>query len=111
MQNVKLFEGGDLEWDGMIFKEVDDIASLGDVGAASAAVSPVYLVGAQALGLGLARRWRSITEVFDYGDKHGVAVDAIYGLDKLTFGSGANDTDDPKDHGIVTAYVGAEADA
>ncbi len=66
MQNVKLFEGGDLEWDGMIFKEVDDIASLGTVGAASAAVSPVYLVGAQALGLGWAKRWRSITEVFDY---------------------------------------------
>ena len=111
MQNVKLFEGGDLEWDGMIFKEVDDIASLGGVGAASAAVSPVYLVGAQALGLGWAKRWRSITEVFDYGDKHGVAIDAIYGLEKLTFGTGAGDTDDLKDHGVVTAYVGAAADA
>lgn len=111
MQNVKLFEGGDLEWDGMIFKEVDDIASLGTVGASSAAVDPVYLVGAQALGIGWAKRWRSITEIFDYGDKHGVAIDAIYGLDKLTFGSGSTDTADLKDHGVVTAYIGAAADA
>ena len=111
MQNVKLFEGGDLEWDGMIFKEVDDIASLGGVGDSSAAVDPVYLVGAQAIGLGWAKRWRSIDEVFDYGDKHGCAIDGIYGVEKMTFGSGSGDTDDLKDHGVVTAYVGAAADA
>ena len=110
MQNVKLFEGGDLEWDGMIIKEVDDIASVGTVGASSAAVDPVYLCGAQAIGLGWAKRWRSITEIFDYGDKHGVAIDAIYGLEKMKFGSGSGDTDDLKDHGVVTAYVGAAAD-
>lgn len=110
MQNVKLFEGGDLEWDGMIIKEVDDIASLGTVGATSAAVDPVYLCGAQAVGVGWAKRWRSITEIFDYGDKHGVAIDSIYGLEKMKFGSGAGDTDDLKDHGVVTAYVGAAAD-
>ena len=81
------------------------------MGAASADVSPVYLVGAQALGLGWAKRRRSITEVVDYGDKHGVAIDAIYGLEKLTFGTVVGDTANPKDHGVVTAYVGAAADA
>ena len=49
--------------------------------------------------------------MFDYGDKHGVAIDAIYGLEKLTFGTGVGDTANPKDHGVVTAYVGAAADA
>ena len=111
MQNVKLFQGGDLEWDGMIFKEIDDIASLGGVGATSAVLSPVYLCGAQAVGVGYAKRWKSATEIFDYGDKHGVAIEAIYGVDKLTFGSGSADTDDLKDHGVVTGYFGAAADA
>ena len=49
--------------------------------------------------------------MFDDGNKHGVAIDAIYGLEKLTFGTSAGDTDDLKDHGVVTAYVGAAANA
>lgn len=110
MQNNKLFKGGDLEWDGMIIHELDDIPSIGTVGAASAAVDPVYLCGAQAIGHAWAKRWRSVTEKFDYGDKHGVAIDAIYGCKKMLFGSGSADTDDLKDHGVVTAYVGAAAD-
>ncbi len=110
MQNNKLFKGGDLEWDGMIIHELDDIPSIGTVGAASAAVDPVYLCGAQAIGHAWAKRWRSVTEEFDYGDKHGVAIDAIYGCKKMLFGSGSADTDDLKDHGVVTAYVGAAAD-
>ncbi|MDA7949671.1 MAG: hypothetical protein MPJ78_19620, partial [Hyphomicrobiaceae bacterium] len=52
-----------------------------------------------------------IRKAFNTDDKHGVVIDAIYGLEKLTFGTGAGDTDDLKDHGVVTAYVGAAADA
>lgn len=111
MQNVKLFEGGDLEWDGMIFKQVDDIASLGAVGDTSATVSPAYLCGAQAIGQGWAKRWKTVTEEFDYTDKKGIAVAGFYGIEKLLFGAGTNDTDDLKDHGVVTGYVGAAADA
>jgi hypothetical protein len=33
------------------------------------------------------------------------------GIQKLTFGSTANDTDDLKDHGVVTGYFAAVADA
>ena len=111
MQNVKLFEGGDLEWDGIIVHEIDDIPVLSGVGAGGIDVSPVYLCGAQSLGLAWAKRWRSVTEKFDYGDKHGVAMEAIYDVDKLTFGSGAGDTDDLKDHGIVTGYFAAVDDS
>ena len=106
-----LFTGGDLLYDGVIIKEIPDIASLGGVGASSAAVSPAYLCGAQAVGLGWAKQTTSKTEEFDYGDKVGCAIEEIRGIEKITFGSGANDTDDLKDHGVVTGYFGAAADS
>lgn len=105
LEGSKLFEGGDLHWNGAIIKEVDNIPTYAGVGASSANVQPVYLLGAQALGIGYAKRWRSKTEDFDYGDKHGVAIDGIYGVNKLLFGSGSGDRDDLKDHGVVTGYV------
>lgn len=110
MQNNKLFKGGDLEYDGIIFHEVDDMTAIGTVGASSANVVPVHLCGAQAVSAAYASRWNSRTEEFDYGDKHGVAIDSIYEIKKTIFGSGAGDTDDLKDHGVVTAYVGGAAD-
>jgi N4-gp56 family major capsid protein len=106
-----LFTGGDLLWDGLIIKEVEDIPSLGTVGASSAAVAPVYLTGAQALGIGWARRTTSKTKTFDYDDKFGVAIEEIRGIAKLTFGSGASDTADQKDNGVVTGYFAAVPDA
>lgn len=111
-QNNKLFQGGDLEWDGMIIHEVDDMTTLTGVGAAGIDVGGVFLCGAQALGLGIASRWATRTKgETDYGNEKGVAVRAIDGLDKMTFGSGAADTDNPKDHGVVTGYFAAVADA
>jgi N4-gp56 family major capsid protein len=106
-----LFTGGDLLWDGLILKEVEDIPSIGAVGTAGAAVAPVYLTGAQALGIGWAKRTTSKTKTFDYEDKFGVAIEEIRGIAKLTYGSGASDTADQKDHGVVTGYFSAEADA
>ena len=39
-------------------------------------------------------------EQFDYGDKRGVAIESIYGVGKMQFGSNASsDTGDLKDHG------------
>lgn len=111
MQNEKLFEGGDLEWDGMIFKEIDDIPNTGNVGASSAPVAPVYFCGAQALGYGIAKRWNTVTEEFDYGDKHGCAVQELGNFAKLTFGSGSSDTADLKDHGMVTGFFSSAADS
>lgn len=105
-QASKLFEGGDILWNGAIVKEIDDIPIYANEGdGATTEVTPVYLCGAQALGVAYAKRFRSITEEFDYGDKHGVAIDAIYGIKKLLFGSGSGDTDDLKDNGVVTGYA------
>jgi N4-gp56 family major capsid protein len=105
-QAAKLFEGGDLYWNGCIVKEVDEMPIYANLGAsATTEVTPVYLCGAQALGYALGKRWRSMTKEFDYGDKFGVAIEAIMGINKLRFGTGSADTDDQKDHGVVTGYA------
>lgn len=111
VENNRLFNGGDLLWDGMIIKEVEDIGVLAGVGGAGIDVGPVYLCGAQAVGIAYGKRWKDIREDFDYGDKKGVGVEAIYGVAKTLFGSGATDTADLKDHGVVTGFFAAEADA
>jgi N4-gp56 family major capsid protein len=111
MENNRLFHGGDLLWDGVIIKNVTETNNdgthewdFGLVGDSSARVVGAYLVGAQAIGAAYARRWKTQTEDFDYGDKHGVEISSIYGIEKMLFGSGAADTDDLKDHGCVSGY-------
>jgi N4-gp56 family major capsid protein len=106
-----LFTGGSLVWDGVIIREIPEIASLGGVGAGSIEVGPVYLCGAQAIGVAYAQRTKTTTQVADYGFRNGVGVQEIRGIEKLIFGSGAGDTDDLKDHGIVTGYFAGVADA
>lgn len=105
MQASKLFEGGDIMWNGCIVKEVDNMPIWANIGASSTTeVTPVLLCGAQAFAIAWGRRWKTVTEEFDYGDKHGVAIDGIYGVRKIIFGTGIGDTDDLKDHGVVTGY-------
>jgi N4-gp56 family major capsid protein len=103
-EGAKLFEGGDIHWNGAIVKEVDDLPIYPNIGNSNAEVTPVYLLGAQALGHALAKRWRTRTKDFDYGDKVGIAIDGIYGVNKLLFGTGSGDRDDLKDHGVVTGF-------
>lgn len=110
MENNRLFQGGDLLWDGVIIKEIHDMydelatpfTNVGD--GATTEVGCAFLCGAQALGVAYARRWKTVTEDFDYGDKHGVEISSIYGVGKMQFGSGSSDTADLKDHGVITGY-------
>ena len=105
MQASKLFEGGNIMWNGVIVKETDNMPIYENLGSGGTVeVTPVYLCGAQAAAIAYAKRWKTVTEEFDYGDKYGVAVDGIYGVRKIIFGSGAGDTDDLKDNGVVTGY-------
>jgi N4-gp56 family major capsid protein len=111
-QNNKLFTGGDIEWDGMIFHEVDDYTLIAGAGASGADVGCLHLCGAQALGMGIAKRWNTREKKEDdYGNEKGLALITIDGLKKMTFGTGANDTDNPKDHGVATGFFAAVADA
>jgi N4-gp56 family major capsid protein len=109
--NNPLFTGGDLLWDGVIIREVEQIPVLSGVGTGAIDVGPNYLCGAQAIAYASAKRWQSVTEEFDYEDKYGVAVRHWAGIEKMIFGSGAGDTDDTKDHGVVTVYAAGVADS
>jgi len=106
-----LFTGADYMWENIAIYEIEDIPSLGAVGASSAVVRPCYLCGAQALGIAWAKRPETVTEEFDYGRSVGIAVKQWMKIEKLRFGSGATDTDDYKDHGVVTGFFAAAADA
>lgn len=114
MENNRLFKGGDLLWNGMIIKEdydLYDYSTLTGLGDTSTVV-PAFLCGAQAVGAAYAKRWTSKEQTFDYGDKRGVAIEAIYGIDKLRFGtSSGSDTGAPKDHGVVTGFFASSTDA
>ena len=108
-----LFTGDSLVWDGMILREIPEISpvpaaiwSLSTI----ASIEPVYLCGAQAVGLAWAQRTKSTTDVDDYEFLHGVGVQEIRRVQKLRFGGGTTDRDNLKDHGIVTAFVGAAPD-
>lgn len=108
MQNNKLFEGGDLEWDGVIIKEVPDIPVI----SSTIEVAPNYFCGAQAIGMAWGKRWNTVTKTFDYGDKFGVAVEGIMGIRKLQFGtSTSTDTGTLKDNGVITVFTAAVANA
>ena len=107
-----LFTGDSLVWDGMILREIPEISPETIVsGSAGAAIEPVYLCGAQALGIAWAQRTKSTTDTDDYGFLHGVGVQEIRRIQKLRFGTAAGlNTTTPKDHGLVTAFVAAAAD-
>lgn len=105
MEASKLFKGGDIMWNGCIVKEFDNIPIYTNIGnGGTTEVTPVYLLGAQALAEARCKRWTTVTEEFDYGDKYGVAVETIIGIRKMMFGTGTGDTDDTKDYGVVTGF-------
>lgn len=106
-----LFTGDDLIYDGIIIREIPEIPVTGAVGAGSIVVAPSYLCGAQALGFAWAQTTKTASQDFDYGNKIGVAVGEIRGIEKLRFGTdSAVDTTTPKDNGVVTFYGAAVAD-
>lgn len=97
-----------LYWDGVVVREIPEIASLGTVGASSAAVSPIYLCGTQALGAAWAMRTKTtMRKEDDYGFKYGVGFMELRKVDKLLYGSGTAG----KQWGMVTGYVAAAPDA
>jgi N4-gp56 family major capsid protein len=107
-----LYNDGDLIWDGIIVREIPEMtveANVGDSGTVD--VGHVKICGAQAIACAWAQRTTTRTEVFDYGAQHGVAIQEIRGIAKMSFGKGSSDTADLVDHGIFTHYVAAEPDA
>lgn len=106
-----LFTGADYVWENVYIYEIEDIPSLGAVGNSSAVVRPCYLCGAQAIGMAWAKRPETVEEMFDYKRAVGLGITQWYKIEKMRFGAGISDTDDTKDHGVVTGYFAAAADA
>jgi len=107
-----LFTGDSLVWDGMILREIPEIAQLeASLSSTGVRLEPVYLCGAQAVGLAWAQRTKSTTDTDDYEFLHGVGVQEIRRIEKLRFGTAAGaDTTTPKDHGIFTGFISAPSD-
>ena len=107
-----LFTGDSLVWDGIIIREIPEIAPLSTLsGSGGVRLEPVYLCGAQAVGVAWAQRTKSTTDVDDYGFLHGVGVQEIRRIEKLRFGTAAGaDQTTPKDHGVFTGFFAAAAD-
>lgn len=113
-----LFTDGDLVYGGIIIREIPEIGTtlsptgslLATGGGSNIRVAANFLVGAQAIGVGIAKRPETVTRDFDYGDKYGCAIRFVDGIEKLTYGTGAGDTDDLKDHGVVTVYTSGVLD-
>jgi len=74
-------------------------------------VGVAHLIGAQALAMAWAMRPETVEEDFDYKRKVGLAIKQWYKIEKMKFGTGTSDTADLKDHGVVTGYFAAVADA
>lgn len=106
-----IFKGAGVVYDNIIVIEVEDIAVLSGVGAGGIDVAPMYLCGAQAVALAWSERPRPIENFRDYNDKKGIGIAQIRGVEKMLFGTGTSDTDDLKDHGVVTGFYAAVADS
>ena len=98
-----VFQDGDLMYDGVVIREIPEIPVTGNVGAVSAQVAPVYLCGAQAVGVAWGMEPQVRTENRDYGHFKGVAITEARGVNKLKFNG--------KDNSIVTGFLAAAADS
>jgi N4-gp56 family major capsid protein len=102
-----LFNGADYMWENVAIYTIEDIPTV----SSTVVTAPAFLCGAQALGMAWAMRPETVTEDFDYKRATGMAVKQWYKVEKLRFGTGATDTTDYKDNGIVTGFFAAVADA
>lgn len=108
----RLWTGGALYWDGIFIREIPEFPLVGNVGASGATVAASYLLGNCALGIGWIQRPTGVTDTDDYKFITGVGVEQFYGASKLMFGTGkGGNMDKPIDHGVVTMFAHAGADA
>lgn len=112
MDNNPIFQDGDLLYDGIIHREIpeiDDICEesgvgLNGAGAASADVRPIFLCGAQSVGIAWGEEPRMVVDTkSDYEFRPGVALQELLGVKKMAFNS--------KQHGMLTCFVAAAADS
>jgi len=95
-----IFQDGDLVIDGVVHREIPEISGYGNIGNSSAAVYPVYFMGAQALGCAWGQTTKSTKRnEDDYGFIKGVGVESLWSVEKLRYNG--------LDHGMITGLFAA----
>lgn len=123
-KNNPLFTGGDLIWDGVIIREIEEISTMIDgttgtnglwggaatadslttSGNSSSRVGVGFFCGTQAVGYGLGKLPEfSRRKEDDYGHQNGVGITLKHDIDKMYFNN--------KQHGMVTVFYSAAVDA
>lgn len=105
-----IFTDGDETYNGIIYREIPEIPSIGLVGDSSINVGVNFLCGAQAIGIAFAKRAQPIMNNTDYNFRKGVGIQEMRGIKKLLFEDPDNIGSDV-DHGMVTVYTAAVDDA
>lgn len=98
-----VFTGGELLYNGVIIKEVEEMPVIAGDGASSADVGVGFLLGNQALAYGVYQEMRSIADLTDYEFRQGLGTECADVFKKIFFNG--------KQHGVVTHYYAASADA
>ncbi len=104
--NNPLFTGTtSLYWDGVVIREIPEINNFNNTATTPIPVAPIYLCGAQALGVAWAMTTKTTTrKEDDYGFQHGVGFMELRGIEKILWGQG---TTGAKDWSVVTGFVSA----
>jgi hypothetical protein len=117
MDKNPLFQDGDLLYDGIIFREIEEISTLitagssifSAAGASSIAVEPNFLCGQQAMAIAWGQEPTPITDMIDdYKFRPGVAIEELRGIVKTNFATGTSGV--TKQHGVVTVYTSGVGD-
>ena len=99
-----------LYWDGVVIREIPEIARFNNTATTPIPVAPVYLCGAQALAVAWAQMTKStLRKEDDYGFQHGVGFYELRGIEKVLWGQGNLTT--AVDWGVATGFVSSPADA
>jgi Protein of unknown function (DUF4043) len=112
-RNEGIFLGGDREWDGVILHEVDDMPIYAGIGNGGTDISPVHLLGQEALGFAIKQRYKSRTQEDDYGQVQGLGMIGKWGMKKLCYNAAYGGDDQSvhgKHRGLVTGFFAAAGD-
>lgn len=103
METNPIFVGGDLVYQGMIFRKEHEIDVIPGVGASSSDVEPAYLCGQQAIAAAWGQTPTPQQSNRDYNFRKGVGMEELVGVKKISKRG--------KQRGQVTWYVSAPADS
>ena len=115
MNSNPLFQDGDLIYDGVIIRQIEEISTLittsstfVTAGNGSISVEPNFLCGQQAMAVAWGQEPQPITDMTaDYRFRPGIAIEELRGITKMHFATNAGAS---KQHGVVTVYASGVGD-